>query len=252
MTNVVTLRTVEIGAGRPKIAVSIAGQEIEQVRQELQRVLTEGRSETGWDIDLIEIRMDMFSSVTQRETVRLLLDVLRKDNPSLPFLFTYRSKQEGGKGTLSEDAYGQLLLWAAESGAVDAIDVEGLHYQENAPGWIAQIHERGVYVVVSYHDAKKTPENMDVILQRLSACGGDIVKLAVMANSTEDACRLAVASRKFTEQFCQPIISMAMGEMGRTTRICLEKTGSSVTFGAIGTPSAPGQIPVKELVPWIK
>ncbi|MBE5906919.1 MAG: type I 3-dehydroquinate dehydratase [Lachnospiraceae bacterium] len=252
MTNVVKLKSVELGAGRPKLAVSVTGCTKEQFEQELQTVLTEGRAEKGWNVDLIEIRMDSFSSVNQREAVVSLLKGLRERNPDIPFLFTYRSKREGGLGELNSEAYGRLLLWAAGSGYIDAVDVEALFDRENACAWIRQIHGTGIPVVASYHDAKKTPQNMDTILQMLSESGGDIVKLAVFARSEEDARHLIAASRRFADLGQKPIISMAMGELGRSTRVRLTETGSAVTFGAVGTPSAPGQIPLKELIPLIK
>lgn len=251
MTNVVWLKSVAIGVGRPKIAVSIAGETAAELQRKLRMVLTEGRDENGWSFDLIEIRMDSFLGVNRKELVYAMLKKLREENREIPFLFTYRNRREGGRNNLLEKDYGALLLWAAESGYIDAVDVEAVFFREMAPVWIQQIQDKGVPVVASYHDIMKTPQNMDTILKILSESGGEIVKLAVTAKTEDDVDRLKEASRRFADCGGKPIISMAMGEIGRCTRIMLEETGSAVTFGAIGTPSAPGQMPVKELVPWI-
>ena len=45
----------------------------------------------------------------------------------------------------------------------------------------------------------------------------------------------------------EPVITMSMSGMGVISRIAAETTGSVMTFGCIGKPSAPGQIEVKKL-----
>ena len=45
----------------------------------------------------------------------------------------------------------------------------------------------------------------------------------------------------------RPIITMSMGSLGVITRMAGEVFGSSMTFGAVGQVSAPGQIPVEKL-----
>lgn len=45
----------------------------------------------------------------------------------------------------------------------------------------------------------------------------------------------------------RPIITMSMSSQGVVSRLCGEVFGSSMTFGAVGQVSAPGQIPVDQL-----
>ena len=45
----------------------------------------------------------------------------------------------------------------------------------------------------------------------------------------------------------KPIISIAMGNMGRVTRLLGEFTGSAITFASIGKSSAPGQMEIDKV-----
>jgi len=45
----------------------------------------------------------------------------------------------------------------------------------------------------------------------------------------------------------KPQLTMSMGGLGAITRLSGEVFGSDLTFGMIGTPSAPGQVDVGQL-----
>ena len=71
---------------------------------------------------------------------------------------------------------------------------------------------------------------------------------SVMPNDRKDVIKLMEASLSAKEKLGgRPVITMSMAKMGLISRIAAEITGSAVTFGCIGKPSAPGQIEVKRL-----
>ena len=50
------------------------------------------------------------------------------------------------------------------------------------------------------------------------------------------------ATHEVGERVEVPLLTMAMGTAGQTTRLTGEVFGSALTFCALGTPSAPGQV----------
>ena len=115
---------------------------------------------------------------------------------------------------------------------------------------IENIHAAGLPVVGSNHDFFKTPDKENLIsrLQKMQDMGADIPKIAVMPQSVADVITLQAATEEFSNKLAdRPIITMSMGPKGVITRLSGELYGSSMTFGAVGQVSAPGQIPVEKL-----
>lgn len=78
--------------------------------------------------------------------------------------------------------------------------------------------------------------------------GADIPKIAVMPRSAGDVLTLLSATEEMARCYAdRPIITMSMSSQGVVSRLCGEVFGSSMTFGAVGQVSAPGQIPVDQL-----
>ncbi|NLL81887.1 MAG: type I 3-dehydroquinate dehydratase, partial [Tissierellia bacterium] len=97
----------------------------------------------------------------------------------------------------------------------------------------------------------KTPEKDEIVsrLRKMQNMGADIPKIAVMPQSTEDVLTLLAATNEMHTKYAdRPIITMSMGPLGVISRLSGELLGSSMTFGALGALSAPGQIPVDELI----
>ena len=78
--------------------------------------------------------------------------------------------------------------------------------------------------------------------------GADIPKIAVMPKNKADVIVLLDATQEMAEKYAtRPIITMSMSKIGVISRLVGEAFGSSMTFGAVGQVSAPGQIPVEKL-----
>ncbi len=135
------------------------------------------------------------------------------------------------------------------SGLVDLIDVELFLDRETVSRLIQTAHENGVPVIVSNHDFKKTPPKEELLdrLETMQDLGADILKIAVMPESTEDLLTLLAATEDGCRYLKQPIVSMSMGGKGVLSRVAGESFGSAITFGTAGAASAPGQLPAEEL-----
>ena len=81
--------------------------------------------------------------------------------------------------------------------------------------------------------------------------GADVCKLAAMANSREDAENLLKATALLTRNGIGPVVTIAMGEWGRSTRVAAGRYGSCMTFAAGSSQSAPGQIDVFTMKKWL-
>ena len=230
------------GNGKPIICISVMETKKEEILAEVKR-LVENHAE------MIEWRVDAFEQVTSLNAVREVLQEVASWIKDTIFVFTFRSKEQGGECSLSYEKVYELQQVAAESHVVDFVDVE-YFYTENADVEIKQLQKMGVKIISSHHDFHETPSS-DVIymlLEQMKHSKADIVKLALMPNSVEDVLRLLQETNHFHKKYPnQPLITMSMGKLGMVSRISGETFGSCVTFGAGKQASAPGQIPMDDL-----
>ncbi len=242
MKKLLEIKGKVFGAGKPLICVPVMDTEKEEIIAEIKRLAEE-------KVDMIEWRVDAYSGVNSLNAVR---DVLAEAKPIVEntiFLFTFRSKEQGGLCSLSYEKIYDLHQVAAESGIVDFIDVE--YFQsDNIDKEIHTLQRMGAKVVTSHHDFHETPsgEVLFMLLEQMKHSHADVVKLAVMPNDTEDVLRLLEETNHFHKRYPnQPLITMSMGKLGCISRISGEIFGSCVTFGAGKNASAPGQIKMKAL-----
>lgn len=231
-----------IGEGRPLVCVPV----IEQERNEIIREIT-FLSQSG--ADMIEWRVDRFLEFRDCNAVREILAAVAPVLKDKLFLYTFRSREQGGAAEADTRTLADIQALAMEAGCVDLIDLE--YFKEAHPSRrIRHLQEGGLRVITSHHDFCETPEPkvMQLLLEQMCAGGADIVKLAVMPQSVSDVLKLL----EVTAQFCEahpdtPIITMSMGRLGSVSRLCGETFGSCVTFGSHEKPSAPGQYEMHRL-----
>jgi len=109
--------------------------------------------------------------------------------------------------------------------------------------------QAGVKVVMSSHDFHATPAREEIIarLLRQDAMGADVLKIAVMPHDAGDVVTLLDATWQVRQRSSKPLLTMSMGGTGVVSRLAGETFGQALTFGMIGTPSAPGQVEVEQL-----
>ena len=251
---VVEVRGVRIGEGRSKICVPVTSRSMNHLKEDL-RLLEMNRD----DFDLIEWRADCFEVSDNldipavSEAFEIAMKMIRGRFETVPLLFTYRTKPEGGRGISDGKEYGELLLRAAASGIPDLIDIElftAKTIPEGAASFIGKLHALRVKVIGSSHDFEKTPDENELYrrLEEMQRIDMDITKLAVMPRCRADAARLIFAAAQMEEERSdRPCVTISMGPAGVLSRVSGPLTGSAITFGTCGPASAPGQIPAKEL-----
>ncbi|MBO5068879.1 MAG: type I 3-dehydroquinate dehydratase [Roseburia sp.] len=238
----ITIKNHTIGNGRPLVCVPVMERTKEEIIEEMI-CLSDSCA------DMIEWRIDAFSDFTDYNAVRDILQVAAPHLSDKVFLYTFRTKKQGGMAQVSEEVLNDLHDLAVESKCVDLIDLE--YFEEEHPlRKIRKLQKEGVKVVASHHDFDATPEPevMNMLLERMYEGGADIVKLAVMPNSRKDVLNLLEATDLFLQEHPDtPIITMSMGSLGSISRLCGEHFGSCVTFGSHKMASAPGQFEMNHL-----
>ena len=238
MLKLVEIRGVTIGHGKPKIIVSLISSTRDRLQAEIEYLLQKKP-------DIWEWRLDFMETFEEAELIETLSLIRELTFPS-PLLVTYRTVQEGGQGRIRSNAYANLLQLIAKSQLCDLVDVE--LFSEDNKQLVASIHAEGVKVIVSNHDFEKTPPKEELIwrLREMQFINGDIGKLAVMPKRPHDVlCLLDAADQMKTLYADRPFIVMSMGDLGAISRLGGHHYGSSATFAAGSTPSAPGQLPVE-------
>ena len=138
-----------------------------------------------------------------------------------PWMATFRRPADGGRWPGTEEARQMLMRQAIVSNHFDWIDVE--------MDVAATIRRFGtVKRVVSYHNMKETPVDLDGIYDELTKLDGDVYKLAVMANSVADNQRVLEILRRATK----PTVAFCMGELGFPTRFLALKAGAPWIYAA--------------------
>ncbi len=243
---IIKVKNLTIGEGTPKIAVSITGDTKAEIIEQIQDIDME-------KVDIIEWRVDFFQDPLNKEKIKDILQYFKENIADMPIIFTFRSKEEGGRKDITLEDYIDLNSYVAKSRLVDIIDVEVFLDEDKTQELIETIHKEEVFVIGSNHDFSKTPAKEDMIntLRKIENTNADILKLAVMSKTPEDVLSLLNTTNAMSRYTETPIVTMSMGDLGTISRISGETFGSSITFGTLEKASAPGQLEVDKLYEFI-
>jgi 3-dehydroquinate dehydratase-1 len=183
-------------------------------------------------VDLLEIRADAFPAGD-----RALVNALPQLNA--PLIVTVRGFREGGAARLSpferRGRYEALLPHAAW------IDTELASAETFAP-LIQFARSRGVRIILSFHDFRRTPplEKLRALGRRASDAGADVFKVATLTNKATD---LAILLSFLSGKSAVALSVMGMGRMGKISRLLFASAGSVLNYGYLGECQVSGQWP---------
>lgn len=230
------------GKRMPLICIPLTGKHKVEINHEFETILSQRP-------DMIEWRLDFLDGISDTDYVLSIADKITEAS-DVPVLVTIRSEKEGGeKIPLTEDEKVDLLSRISERTRVHLLDYEVLNSPEHVRELRKRTREHGKQLILSYHNFAVTPPNTEMMehMRLAESYGADIVKLAVMPGSKDDVLRLLEWTRQADQTLSLPIVTMAMGQIGSLSRIVGWAYGSVMTFGVGNKPSAPGQVPVKQL-----
>ncbi|RIL07345.1 MAG: hypothetical protein DCC71_03275 [Proteobacteria bacterium] len=189
-------------------------------------------------LDVAELRVDLFGAC-ETDAALAVLPVFS----GVPKLATIRHADEGGgwKGSEAERA----ALYRALLPHVDAIDVEVR--SEIARDVVGAARRAGKLAIASFHDFGGTPapRALEEVVERGRALGADVVKIAAAVAGDRD---LRTLARLLLAHEDVGLVVIGMGERGIASRVLFPALGSLLTYAAAGTQTAPGQLPLDELV----
>jgi 3-dehydroquinate dehydratase I len=193
-----------------------------------QSVLRSAKNSIKAGADLLELRIDAMDHPNPEDVSNVIKEI------NYPLIATNRKLEEGGFFNGSESERMEILLEAAKH--ADIVDIELETDEEN----MKKIIKASKSTIISFHDFKRTPP-MEVLLEIVQRERelGDIAKFSVMPQNINDTLVvLNVLSQ------VQDTVGIAMGDIGRYTRVVAPLFGSPITFASVDNKSAPGQLDI--------
>jgi 3-dehydroquinate dehydratase-1 len=212
-----------------KTCVSIA----EKTPQKLKQVLKIALKKS----DYVEVRFDFLKI----EQIPDALEVIKKDLNKI--VCTLRPKTEGGKFSVNEKERIAIIKLIAEYNPF-LLDIEFNTLKKNSL-LVKYLKSTKTKLLVSWHDFKKTPNSTELKkkMNQMSKFSSN-VKIVSTAKSTDDSTRML---ELYSKKGKNNLISFAMGDFGRISRILCLYLGSPYTYVSLGKAIAPGQFSVDEV-----
>jgi len=187
--------------------------------------------------EFVEVRFDFLKG----EQIPKTLEIIKKDLNKI--VCTLRPKTEGGKFSGNEKERIAILKLIAEYNPF-LLDVEFNTLKRNS-SLTKYLKSTKTKLLVSWHDFKKTP-NSSELKKKISQMSkfSTNVKIVSTAKSTDDSTRML---ELYSKKGKNNLISFAMGDYGRISRILCLYLGSPYTYVSLGKPIAPGQFSVDEV-----
>jgi len=213
-----------------KVCVTIAASSPAKISKELKRALAKS--------DYAELRLDFLKP----SQIPLCLTLVRRHLNRC--VCTLRPTTEGGKFSGSEKERISILKLISEFEPY-LLDIEynTLKKNKKLEKYLKSTKTR---ILVSWHDFTKTPNEQTLrsMFKKMSKFSNN-VKIVTTAKNISDMIRVLslykIRARNIN------LISFAMGDYGRMSRILCTKLGSPYTYVSLGKPVAPGQFSLKEM-----
>ena len=213
-----------------KVCVTIAASSPTKVSSELRGALAKS--------EYAELRLDFLKPNQIPFCLTLVRKYLKK------CICTLRPTAEGGKFSGSEKERISILKLISEFEPY-LIDVEYNTLMKNKE-LVKYLKSRKTRMLVSWHDFTKTPNEYTLrsMFKKMSKYSNNI-KIVTTAKTIDDTIRILSLYKISTRKIS--LISFAMGDFGRMSRILCTKLGSPYTYVSLGKPVAPGQFSLKEM-----
>ena len=195
--------------------------------------------------DLAELRVDCLDPDEQLYIRRF------PELAGIPVILAIRRDVDGGYFTEGEGARVRLLANGLAYANADRrfnyayVDIED---DFNVPSLEEAARTFGTRIIRSCHNTSGLIDNIGEKIKSMRRTGDEIIKIALMVNSTNDVLRVYRASEACTGT---DKIFICMGHYGIYSRILAEKFGSFLTYSSVLSeneiPGAPGHMDVRDL-----
>jgi 3-dehydroquinate dehydratase-1 len=193
--------------------------------------------------NFLECEQTMHSS----QMAELRLDLMQLQPAQIQALLQYKipivATCREGKYSQSERA--ELLKFAIANGAT-FVDIEVEADEAYRQALVDFAKKNNCKVIISYHNFEGTPSVAELknIINTCRNMGADVVKLITTARTAHDSAR--VLSLYETEK---DLVTFAMGEAGKITRIACLYLGAPFTYASMGAgkEAASGQMTAENM-----
>ena len=187
--------------------------------------------------DYVEVRLDFL----KKEQIPKALEIIKKDLNKI--VCTLRPKTEGGKFEGNEKERISIIKLISEYNPY-LLDIEYNTLKKNKE-LVKYLKSTKTKLLVSWHDFKKTPKNTELQnkIKQMSKFSCN-VKIVSTAKSTDDSTRML---ELYSKKGKNNLISFAMGDAGKISRILCLYLGSPYTYVSLGKAVAPGQFSIDEV-----
>jgi 3-dehydroquinate dehydratase/shikimate dehydrogenase len=216
----------------PRICIALGFSEVEKLLDHARRELEAGET-------FFEFRLDYLPS--PEAGVQAIREFLAA-HPECTILATCRRHQNQGRFNGSIEEQVQVLAAAIAAGAT-AVDIE-IESAENVAAKLDSLRGHAK-LIVSYHNFDGTPAT-EAILKRMQKIPADAYKIVTTARKPSDSQRILGLSKAHPRV---PVILLAMGEAGFSTRVLSPAWGSLYTYAAplAAEGTASGQVSARQL-----
>ena len=187
--------------------------------------------------DYVEVRLDFL----KKEQIPKALEIIKKDLNKI--VCTLRPKTEGGRFEGNEKERISIIKLISEYNPY-LLDIEYNTLKKNKE-LVKYLKSTKTKLLVSWHDFKKTPKNTELQnkIKQMSKFSRN-VKIVSTAKSTDDSTRML---ELYSKKGKNNLISFAMGDAGKISRILCLYLGSPYTYVSLGKAVAPGQFSIDEV-----
>ncbi len=215
--------------GQNRVCGVVAAKTSREMRSLLLRAGRETRT--------LELRLDYLRSARERDA---FLRWLGLQELRATLIATCRGRAGGGLFRGSQEAQMRILAQAVRAGC-SWCDVE---IESAKPGRAGEIRRAlsPSRVMISYHNFRRTPRSLSVVLRRVFGAGGEVAKVAALCNTVSDSARICELAKGRRD-----IVSIPMGELGLAGRILALRAGSPLVYAAVDLPTAPGQLSLRDM-----
>jgi 3-dehydroquinate dehydratase/shikimate dehydrogenase len=180
----------------------------------------------------LELRLDYLRNAKERDA---FLGWLGRAKTRAILIATCRSRQGGGLFRGSREAEIAILAQAVRAGC-QWCDVE-IEMAANMGREELRRALSPARVMVSHHDFRRTPRNLQEIVRHLERAGGHAVKVAAQCRSIYESARICKLARGRRN-----VVAIPMGEVGLAGRVLSLREGSALAYAAVEQATAPGQL----------
>ncbi|MDA3842959.1 MAG: type I 3-dehydroquinate dehydratase [Candidatus Kapabacteria bacterium] len=206
------------------------------------------------EVDFEECMMIIKSHKMQdHKLLELRLDDCDFDKEQVKHLFSYSVDIVATcrPGSKTDEQRKTLLMNCIEAGAA-YIDIEIDSAEDYKKTLIEAAKAKNCKVILSYHNEEKTPDTNELmtIIQNCYDQKADIAKIACMANSEAECARTLSLYSRVNDKFCEgKLLAIAMGKIGRISRIAAPVLGAPFMYAAVtfGSETALGQFDLRKM-----